>query len=69
MDLPETSAALILHADGRIELALPKADGNDEVPEHVILCAALATIANDETRASEEVGRFIALSAEDKNKH
>ena len=43
-DLPDESAALIIHNDGTYELMLPKSEDDSEVPHHVLACSAFGII-------------------------
>lgn len=42
LDLPDDSAAIILHADGVLELNFPAAPDDAEVPRHIIALAAVS---------------------------
>jgi len=43
-DLPDESAALIIHNDGTYELMLPKSEDDSEVPHHVLACSAFGIL-------------------------
>ena len=65
-ELPEGSAALILHADGDLMAIIPKMDDDEAiVPQHVMLMSAFMRIAGDATLTQKTIAEFVAASRTD----
>lgn len=70
--IPETSAALIIHEDGTPELWMPKLSGDDEapVPDNTLVITALAKFIRDEVSLGEIIDGFAeegAVTVSDKD--
>lgn len=65
-DLPESSAAFIVHADGSLEMRFPKEDDPDALlPPNVMLIAAIGAKAMDEAWRHDIVSDFISRAERD----